>query len=369
MRVGIASEWIGEKVGGLERQATDLIRSMVQVDATNEYVIFVTARGARTLQSLPGPHGTVRPTALSSRWYYVPVGLPLAVLRSPVDVLHATFTLAPWCPGKRVVFTVHDVCPDVHPEFFPAPIRRRFRWLVKQGVSRAARVAVPSEKTRQELLQHYSVDADRVVVIPNGVRPKLPMPQGTASTMDTTGWPSDYILYVGRFHARKNLERLLEAFARVRTRQSVKLVLAGRELWTGDRVSKQIESLGISKDVFCPGHVTDAVLEELYRRARVFAFPSIHEGFGIPPVEAMARSVPVLASRSSAMPEILGDAALYTDPYDVEEMANGLDRLLTDETLRQTLIARGHERAALYDWTRIARRTLSVYEETVRDAN
>jgi glycosyltransferase involved in cell wall biosynthesis len=368
MRVGIASEWIGEQVGGLERQATDLIRSMVQVDPANEYVIFVTARGARTLASLPGPYGTVRPTALSSRWYYVPVGLPLAVLRSPVDVLHATFTLAPWCPGKRVVFTVHDVCPDVHPEFFPPNIRRRFRWLVRQGVSRATRVAVPSEKTRQELLQHYTVDPGRVVVIPNGVRPKLTAPEERAA-VDTTGWPSDYVLYVGRFHARKNLDRLLEAFARVRSRQPVKLVLAGRELWSGDRVSRQIQALGIEKDVFCPGHVTDAALEELYRRARLFAFPSIHEGFGIPPVEAMARGVPVLASRSSAMPEILGDAALYTDPYDVEEMACGIERLLTDDALRQTLVARGYAQAALYDWTQIARRTLSVYQDTVRHAH
>lgn len=368
MRVGIASEWIGERVGGLERQATDLFCSMVQTDPANEYVAFVTSRGARTLRALPDAGGTIRETALNSRWYYVPVGLPLAVLRSPVDVLHATFTLAPWCPARRVVFTVHDVCPDVHPEFFPAGVRRRFRWLVQQGIARAARVAVPSDATRLELLDRYRVDPARVVVIPNGVRTRLAPTHEAPADVDTRGWPRDFILYVGRFHARKNLERLLDAFARLRARRKISLVLAGRELWTGDRIAVRIRELRLQDDVFCPGHVSDAALDELYRRARVFAFPSLHEGFGIPPVEAMARGVPVLASRRSAMPEVLGDAALLVDPFDVDEMAEGLGRLLTDEALRADLIARGRARARLYDWPAIARRTLRVYEEAVAHA-
>src|SRR5260221_14340830 len=119
MRVGIASEWIGERVGGLERQSADLIRSMVSIDEVNRYLILVTARGARALGRLGGGRTAIHPTALNSRWYYVPFGLPLAVLRNRVDVLHAMFTVVPWCPVRRIVLTVHDVCPDVHPAFFP----------------------------------------------------------------------------------------------------------------------------------------------------------------------------------------------------------------------------------------------------------
>jgi glycosyltransferase involved in cell wall biosynthesis len=368
MRVGIASEWIGEQVGGLERQPADMIRSMIAADAENEYIIFVTARGARTLTGLANGRVHVRGTALSSRWYYVPVGLPLAVLRNRVDVLHATFSVVPWCPARRIVLTVHDVCPDVHPEFFPRAIRTRFRWLMLQGLARCARVIVPSHATKRELLQHYRVEPERVVVIPNGVRHDMVDAQygayPQAAPFDEQRWPRDFVLYVGRFHARKNIDRLLEAFARSRSRRNgLRLVLAGRDLWSGERIARRIRELHLEQEVVCPGHVPDTTLAELYRRARVFAFPSLHEGFGIPPVEAMAYGVPVLACSISAMPEVLGDAAHYTDPYDVAAMADALDQVVEDDALRTELVHRGRTQLRRYAWPQIAERTLDVYRE------
>jgi glycosyltransferase involved in cell wall biosynthesis len=365
MRVGIASEWVGERVGGLERQSADLIRSMVSVDSVNQYVVFVTARGARALGGLAGERTAVRPTAFSSRWYYVPVGLPLSVLRNRVDVLHAMFTVVPWCPAPRVVLTVHDVCPDVHPEFFPPGIRARFRWLLARGVARADRIIVPSALTRGELLQHYDVDGDKVVVIPDGVRETMHGDEAeVGEPFDPARWPSDFVLYVGRFHARKNLERLLEAYARSTSRRhGLRLILAGRDLWSGERIKARIAELGLESDVICPGHVSDTTLGCLYRRARAFVFPSLHEGFGIPPLEAMAHDVPVLACRISAMPEVLGDAAHYTDPYDTEAMASSLDELVSNDALRDELIRRGRHRAAIYAWPRVAGQTLELYNQ------
>jgi len=367
LRVGIASEWVGERVGGLERQSTDLIRSLVSEDRENRYEIFVTARGARSLGRLEGARTRVRATAFNSRWYYVPVGLPMAVLRHRVDVLHAMFTVAPWCPAPRIVLTVHDVCPDVHPDFFPPAIRRRFRWLLLKGVSRATRIIVPSDLTRRELLAHYPVDPEKIVVVPDGVRDRIePDAVEEDTPFDPRAWPSDFALYVGRFHARKNIERLIDAFSRSRSRKNgLRLVLAGRDLWSGERIARHIQSLGLEREVVCPGHVADATLGELYSRARVFAFMSVHEGFGIPPVEAMAHGVPVLSSNISAMPEILGDAAWYANPYDVDDMATALDRVVEDEPLRQDLIRRGRQRATVYNWPSLARRTMEVYREAV----
>jgi glycosyltransferase involved in cell wall biosynthesis len=367
MRIGIASEWIGEQVGGLERQSTDLIRSMLAIDAVNKYAVFVTHRGARSLGPLDATRASVRATAFNSRWYYVPVGLPLAVLRHPVDVLHATFTVVPWCPAKRIVLTVHDVCPRVHPDFFPAGVNARFEWLLQQGIRRATRIVVPSELTRQELVQHYPVDVGKIVVIPNGVRPRLldaPSSTGAGDAFDERKWPRDFALYVGRFHARKNIQRLIEAFSQSRARRNgLRLVLVGRDLWSGAQLAQRIHDLGLDDEVLCPGHVSDTTLGELYARARLFAFPSVHEGFGIPPVEAMAYGVPVLACRISAMPEVLGDAAYYCDPYDVEDMAAALDRLVEDDALRADLVRRGRARARVFAWSGVAERTLSMYRD------
>jgi glycosyltransferase involved in cell wall biosynthesis len=367
MRIGFASEWIGERVGGVERYAADLIRGLVRVDPHNHYAIFTTRRGAHFQVADGGGRVTVRPTAISSRWYYVPVGLPLGLLQHPVDLLHATFTVVPWCPTRRIVLTVHDVGPDVHPEFFPAGVRYRFRWLVKHGLARATRVIVPSLATKEELLEHYPVEAAKVIVIPEGINGTFERHGPEPNPHEEIGRniPQEFILCVGRFHARKNLVRLLQSFAIVkkRRRTSVKLVMAGSDMWHKRQVTDVIHELALDRDVVCPGYVSDAALDVLYRRAMVFAFPSLHEGFGIPPLEAMARGLPVMASNLSVMPEVLGDAALLVDPYSVEDMADGLEKLLYDTELRQRLIQRGKKRSAQYDWDSVARRTLNVYEE------
>lgn len=373
MRIGIASEWIGERVGGLERYAVNLIRALVRIDRENTYEIFVTSRGGRELASLESERVAVRRTRLSSRWYYLPVGLPLCALRHPVDFLHATFSLAPWTRAPSVILTVHDVGPDAHPEFFPAGARRRFRWLMARGVSRAARIIVPSEATRRELVRFYPAAAGKVVVIAEGVDhvgAGAAGGSGGAEPGAEAGPRAEMILYVGRFHARKNLERLIHAFALLRDRRgrSVRLVLAGRDLWSGRRLGDLARALGVEGAVTFLDGVDDDGLGRLYREASVFAFPSLHEGFGIAPLEAMAHGVPVMASRASAMPEVLGDAALLVDPCDVPGMAGGLERLLSEARLRRELAERGRERVLRFSWESAARATLGVYEEVARES-
>jgi glycosyltransferase involved in cell wall biosynthesis len=356
-------------VGGVERYATDLIRSVVAADPTNRYVLFTPPRGAPILADLASSRVRLQTTLFNSRWYFVPVGLPAAVLRHRVDLLHATFSVAPWCPGQRIVLTVHDVGPDVHPEFFPAGIRRRFRWLTAAGVARATVVVVPSEATRRELLAHYDVKPEKVRVVPEGVNSWfLGNGDGSGASPRDDSIPDEFILAVGRFHARKNLERFLEAFAlfkRRHRRSGVKVVLAGRDMYHQQRVMDAIARLGLTDDVVFPGHVDDVMLRALYRRARLFAFPSVHEGFGLPLLEAFACGVPVLGGNRSATPEVAGDAAFLVDPYDVEAMADGIDRLLHDGTLRRTLVERGTRRLGDYSWETVARRMLALYNEAL----
>lgn len=371
MVIGFASEWIGENVGGVERYAMELLRGLLRIDQENGYEIFTTRRGPQALTGIETPNRSVRPTASNSRWYYVPIGLPLAVLKHPIDVLHATFAVVPWCPTKRIVLTIHDVGPDVHPEFFPVPVRWRFRWLVTQGIKCAAKVIVPTHATKQELLSHYHIADNKIVVIPEGVNVSFDSAECmSGETQESIGWlpASEFILYVGRFHARKNLVRLLQAFARLKQRSEspVKLVLPGMDMYHRRDVLSAIASLRLERDVVCPGRVSDRTLDMLYAKASVFAFPSLHEGFGLPPLEAMARGLPVMACNVSAMPEVLGDAAVLVDPYDVDAMADGLERLLWDSVLRRTLIERGKAWCKRYSWDTTARKTLSVYEDVFK---
>jgi len=367
VRIGIIAEWIGEDVGGIERYAVDLIGALLRVDRHNRYHIFVTPRGQRALRDV-GERADIHATRLTSRWVNVPIGLPLAVRRHPVDVLHGTFTLVPWYPTRHRLLTVHDVAPDVHPEFFPPAVRWRFRWLMARGVRCAQRVLVPSQATRRELLAHYDVPEEKVAVIPIGVTPRFAAAPRRERPVRIAGrtLPPDCILAVGRLHVRKNLERVLQAFARVTARRADRplLVLVGRDM-LGDqrRILRAISRLGVEEDVWCPGHVSDADLAQLFAAARVFVFVSLHEGFGLPPLEAMAQGVPVIASNVSAMPEVLGDAALLVDPFDVEQIAAAMERVLSDAALAHELSARGREWVARYDWGTVARATLRLYEE------
>jgi len=367
VRIGIASEWIGQKVGGPERYAVCLIESLLRTDSANSYHLFVTPSARQQLSGLVGPRAALHTTASDSRWHFIPFGLPLSVSRHPVDVLHATFSFAPWGVPERVVLTVHDVCATMHPEFFKPIVGARVRWLLARDLARASRVLVPTETSRRELLESYRIAAEKIAVIPYGVSQHFngggaasaPLPEWGEWTRSLS---STFILYVGRFHVRKNLERLIRAFALLRHRdERVQLVLVGRDFWDRERVQAQINALRLENDVLCPGHVEDAALEFLYRKAAAFAYPSLHEGFGFPPLEAMARGVPVLASNVSAVAEVLGDAALLVDPLDTEAIADGLARILADSELRERLIAKGRDRVRRFTWDRTAQATLEVY--------
>jgi len=366
LRIGYAAEWIGEQVGGLERYAASLVRALVALEGPERYELFLTPRGRDALADLEGPRARLHAMASNSRWWFVPVGLPMAALRARTDVLHATFGLAPWCPGGAVVLTIHDLCPDVHPEFFPAPVRARVKWLLRQGASRADWIVVPSGAARDELVHYYGYPAERVTVIHHGVDPALVDLEAKLADADAralAALPESFVLYVGRFHARKNLPRLLAAMARLRDRrgEAVPLVIAGRDMWSERALREEVERLGLGASVRFPGYLSDAALAHCYRRAAAFAFPTLHEGFGMPVLEAMAHGVPVLSSNASCMPEVCGGAAVLVDPTDPDAIADGLDRLLGDAALRRALAEKGRAHARAFTWERSARAHRDVY--------
>lgn len=290
--------------------------------------------------------------------------LPLRLKRS--DMLFSPANSGPLCVRRQVV-TIHDVVTLDRPEWFGNAKAALYRAITPRLARRVARVITISEYSKQRLLAHVPMDERRIVVIPNGVDARF-CPQD-ASTVDrmraTLRLPGGrYVLSVGTLEPRKNVPRLLQAWSQVvgSLPDDIGLVLTGKQ--DQAELFARVSGLdALPPRVHLTGHVSDALLPALYAGATALAFPSLYEGFGLPPLEAMASGVPVLSGNLTSLPEVVGDAGVMVDPTDVEAIADGLRRLLLDEGLRQSMIPKGLARAAQFSWDLTAQRTWEVLQE------
>jgi glycosyltransferase involved in cell wall biosynthesis len=296
------------------------------------------------------------------------VRLSAEMLSRPPDVLYVPSHVLPIVHPRRSVVTVHDLGHRFYPKAHTAAQRRYLEWSTRYHVSAAAHLLADSEATRQDLVRCYGADESRITVVHLGVDPTLQRvndPTELARVRAQYGLSSAYLLYVGTLQPRKNLVRLIEAFAEVchtDEGSGMQLVLAGKKGWLYREILERGRELGIEKRIVFPGFVPDSDLAALYSGASVFVMPSLYEGFCMPVLEAMACGTAVACSASSSLPEVVGDAALFFDPHDVGEMAAAILCALRDVELRACLVARGAERASVFTWSRAARRVLDVLE-------
>ncbi|MGD9895186.1 MAG: glycosyltransferase family 4 protein [Dehalococcoidia bacterium] len=293
--------------------------------------------------------------------------LPRVVRRWNADVLHGLHHSLPLLPAAAAnVVTIHDVTFDVLPHRYTASRRWYMRAITRLGLLRADAVIVPSSWVRAALVRHYGVRAERVHVVP------LAPPVGMAPVRDSGRLsdvqdryhlPDRFLLSVGTLEPGKNREMLMRALSLTHRRGfRLPLVVVGQRGWLDDAGAK-----GESTDqITYLGYVPDEDLPALYTRAEAFLFPSWLEGFGLPPLEAIACGTPVISSCRPAMTEVLGAAALFADPRNPDEWADSIERLAGDRRLREDLIARGLERASVFSWERSARETLAVYDAALR---
>lgn len=281
------------------------------------------------------------------------VTLPHLLRRGAADAIHSPNCFLPLrrpCPG---IVNVHDIAFETHPEDFSRRTGWKFRTIAPRAVRSAERVICLSEHTRQALQDAYGVAPDKTRIVHAG--PALPI-----STAEPPAGP--YLLAVGDLRKKKNLPRLAKAFARLHADGLPhRLVLAGLDSGEGE----PIRAAAGDAPVELTGYVGDERLDALMRGADLLVHPSLHEGFGLVMVEAMARGCPVAAARATALPETAGDAAVYFDPYDVADIAATLGHVLDDADERARLAERGRKRAARYSWDEAARRTLAVYREVI----
>jgi glycosyltransferase involved in cell wall biosynthesis len=291
--------------------------------------------------------------------------LPLALWRERIDLLHAEM-IAPLLTPARIVVTVYDLSYEHYPAFFATGVAAAFRQFVPRTVRRAAVVLTLSEFSRQEIVRCYDVPPEKVVVTLCAADPMFrPLKDEArlAAVRARYGTGDRFILCVGDLQPRKNLKRLIAAYVRLRQADAMrpKLVVVGRKVWLYDDIFAAARASGYADELIFTGYVPDEDLVMLYNAADVFVYPSLYEGFGLPPLEAMTCGTPVITSNTSSLPEVVGDAALTVDPVDVEALARAMATVLADTDLRARLSACGRQRAAAFSWEAAARTILRAY--------
>ena len=342
--IAIDADVLGRRRTGDETYIAALLRELVPI-ADEERIVAVTRRPELVPDGIDAFELPAR-----SQVARMAFGLPRALRRLGPALGHFNYVVPPAYRGPAVV-TVHDLSFESDPELMGRRDRLMFRTFVPRSARRAERVLVVSERTKHDLVEHYRIPEEKIVVTPNGVDPIF-QPNGSAPN----GPP--YVLFVGGIQPRKDPVTAIEALARMDG--DLQLVLVGDEKRGGDELRSAIRRLGLERRVEFAGYVEHQGLASLYRGAACLVFPSRYEGFGLPVLEAMASGTPVVATTAGAVPEVAGDAAVLVEPGDPEALAEGIRQALGD---RERLVAAGLEHARRFTWAETARRTLEVYRE------
>ncbi len=291
-------------------------------------------------------------------------GLPPPI--AAADIVHATnhASVPPVGREQRLIVTVHDLAFDRFPSLFARNWRILYRMGLRAAVRRAHAIVTPSRNTAEDVLSRTRVEPGKLHVVPLAAS----LPQGTLDAEDVLERlkaPTPYVLFVGTLEPRKNLVRVVRAYRRVAaTGLPHALVLAGPLGWHHESLMRELALHGPG-EIVMTGPLSADELDALYRAADAFVYPSLYEGFGLPVLEAMARGVPTIASSTSSLPEVAGDAGLAVNPRSVREIAGAMERILSDVDLADDLSARGRARTERFSWDETARLTLEVYERVL----
>lgn len=374
MRVGLDGYPLAEPRTGVGHYTLELARALALTSPADEFELVSPAALDQTAideisrEGLPNLHLT-NPRASSVRGHWWAIGLPLYARRARFDLFHGTNYDVPLWNSRRSVVTIHDLSTLLHSERHRDRLVRRARVRLPAAVRLAKMIITPTEIVRREVCEYFGVKASKVAAIPSAARRSfrpLPLAQ-TVETRKRLGIEDDFLLFVGTLEPRKNLLTLLKALAQILTETSLRpqLVIAGGEGWLMDETYAFIGKSGIADRLRLTGYLGDQALCALYSSCRIFVYPSLYEGFGLPPLEAMACGAPVIAGRIPALRETLGDAACLVDPEDVEALAKNIIDLWEDPHQRRVLAVSGKEHAEQFSWERTAQLTLEVYRSVL----
>jgi len=393
-RIGIDARFYGPIGKGLGRYTQEIVDNILNIDAPassaqvkNKYIIFLRKENFNDL-TIDSPR--VKKVLADVRWYSLAeqIKMPWLIWREHLDLIHFPhFNVPIFCPTKFVV-TIHDLIltkfPTLRATTLSPVIYKIKNWAYKAviwlAVRRAKKIIAVSQFTKNDVARQFKVKLEKIIVTYEGVanlakgRDSLfAVKFNDKKMLLSYNISSPFLLYVGNAYPHKNLEGLIRVFTKLnKTQPKLRLVLVGKEDYFYKQVKNYAIQLGLWQEdnpdspILFPGYVPDAELEVLFKQAIAYVFPSFYEGFGLPPLEAMAKGCPVVSSNRASMPEILGKAAVYFDPKDEKAMQSQIERVIKNKDLRQDLIKKGYRQVKKYSWWECARKTLEVYSEALK---
>ncbi len=352
---------------GVSRYIQKLLEYLPRVDDAARYVAFLDKRAP----AFPGwqvRRSWWRTASPPARIAWEQLAQPWAARRAKLDLLHAPVYVGPLLSPCPQVVTVHDLSFYLFPELFHPLKRSYLQRAVRVTARRALRVIADSASTQADIVRILGVAQERVTVIPVGVGEEMAPadPAAIQAFRRQHELPDHFILFLGTLEPRKNIPLLLQAYALLLAREPntpYRLVIAGGKGWYYDRIDAAASRLGLAGKVIYPGYVPQTDLPLWYNAADVFVYPSLYEGFGLPPLEAMACGAPVIVSNSSSLPEVVGEAGVIVEPNDPQALAEAIRAVLGDEQRRCALRQAGLEQARRYTWANTARQTAQLYHQ------
>lgn len=377
MRIAIDYTAATREAAGIGNYVRSLVDAMLALDSTNQYTLLTSGRPPRerpfpSADNVRGRSLVIPDRYVNILWYRWRLPISATFFTGQADIYHGPDFVLPPLNGKlRKVVTVHDLAFLEHPEYAVPGLADYLKKVVTEAVAAADLVAAVSSETRRTLIEHFATPPEKIALVPNGIRPYLRRvsdPLLLDAVRHKYGLRSPLVLGVGTLEPRKNHLGLIKAFHKAassanKAARPAMLAIAGGTGWLYDETRQVVADLKLEKKVRFLGRVSDLELMLLYSLADVFVFPSFYEGFGVPPMEAMACGAPVVTSNTSSLPEVVGDAALLVDPRDTGAIAQAMLRVIGSPQLQEELRQKGYERARGFTWEHSARKMLSLYTQ------
>ena len=370
MRIAIDIRKINEF--GVGTYIWNLIRNLGAIDVDNEYLLIGSHRNFHELGPLPPNFKQLYQPEEETLWRHR-ITVPFSIHRENIDVLHVPHHEVPFFTRSKTVVTIHDCVHLLFPQEDSSKFQNyRIYLKTKRVVESAKHVLAVSKSTKEDLTNIFGLPKSKISVIYNALDERFAFthtPEERRHVLERYQLKDPFVLYAGKIRPHKNLHRLIEAFAVLKSElvdderyKNLKLIIIGDELSKHQYLRLTVIRSGAQQDVRFFGFVPYPILRVFYQSAVLFAFPSLYEGFGLPPLEAMANRTPVIASNTSSLPEVLEDAALLVNPENVFDIARGMKLILSDDVLRYKLIQKGIEQVAKFSWKTAAQKVVQTYE-------